>query len=319
MRAFADPPSDASSTVVHRPFGQVDGYRRITDRACRVAVLAFPMTELPRLAAAGLLAAPAAYIISDDTTAYVGESIRPGRRLAEHVADPSKTFARDAILVAGCEGAPFDKGVLLDLQFRLARRIQDVGARTIWGLGPTEIDLSPADIASNDRIFADAARLIFDSGCRFLHGRRQQDAPSAALRTAPAADETDGDDTGPISIGVSTTPVGMVEFELRYDAVWARGYWARDGHFIVTAGSEVRASTNPSCDPHTRARRDDLLAAGVLASIPGVDDRRRLIAAVSFPSASIAAKAVCGAHTAGRWLELDRSAIVVLGGLRQAS
>lgn len=312
------PSTDPSTTVVHRPFGGVDGYRRIIDRACRVTVQAFPMTELPGLAAGGLLSAPAAYVLSDDTTAYVGESVRVGRRLADHAADPLKNFARDVLLIMGCEGAPFDKGTLLDLQFRLARRIHDVGARTIWGMGPSETDLSAADAASNNRIFADAARLIFDSGCRFLHHGQHVPQRSADARRTTVSAQTEGDDTGPISIGVSTTPVGMTEFEIRYDTVWARGYWASDGHFLVAAGSEIRTLTNASCDALTRARRDELLGVGVLAAIPGIDDRRRLVTAVSFPSASIAAKCVTGAHTAPRWVELDPSAVVVLGG-RQAS
>ena len=276
------------------------------------------MADLPALAVTGLLSLPGAYIISDEDVAYIGESIRAGRRLADHASDQSKGFARDAVVVTGCEGAPFDKGLLLDLQYRFARRIQDLGTRTIWGACPTEIDVAAIDRATSDRIFADALRLMFDAGCRFLHGRG--DVATGSFGNRPStfpSEDAEGEDAGPISIGVSTTPLGMSEFELRYDAVWARGYWAAGGRFIVAAGSEVRTTTNPSCDPHTRARRDDLFAAGVLAAIPGIEDRRRLLAAVAFPSVSIAAKTVCGAHSAGRWLPLDRPAVVVLDGLRQ--
>ena len=47
-----------STAIVHRPFGGVLGYRRISDRASRAVVHAFPMPELPRVAAAGLLSTP---------------------------------------------------------------------------------------------------------------------------------------------------------------------------------------------------------------------------------------------------------------------
>lgn len=314
MRNASD---DPSTTVVHRPFGGIDGYRCVTDRASRVVVHAFPLPFLPSVVAAGLLSTPGAYVLLGDETAYVGESLRPARRLADHSTDPAKGFARDVVVVAG-DGAAFDKGLILDLQHRLARRIQDSGARSIAGAFPAEIEMAPADRATSDRIFADACRLIFDGGHRILNTAeaRGQDVEA---RASLAVDDSESDDAGPISINVSTTPMGMTEYELRYDAIWARGYWAGDDKFIVAAGSEARTQTNPSCDPHTRARREDLLASGVLAPIPGVDDRRRLVAAVAFPSASIAAKCCCGAHTAGRWAPLDRSAVVVLGGLRQAS
>ena len=140
----------------------------------------------------------------------------------------------------------------------------------------------------------------------------------ARNQPAPAEEVSDVNDAGPITIGVTTTPLGSAEYELTYDDVWARGYWAGD-LFIVAAGSEVRATTNGSVNAVTRGRRDDLFRAGVLAPIPGVASRRRLIVAVAFPSAAIAAKIVCGAHTAGRWFPLTRSRVVMLGMLRQVS
>jgi hypothetical protein len=80
----ANPSNDCPSTaVIHRPFGGVLGYRRISDRATRAVVHAFPMSELPRLAAAGLLNTPGAYVMTDGRIAYIGESRRPSRRLAD--------------------------------------------------------------------------------------------------------------------------------------------------------------------------------------------------------------------------------------------
>ena len=104
-----DVPPDACTTIVHRPFGLVTGYRRVTDRASRVSVQAFPMSTLQHVSAAGLLSTAGTYIIADDCTAYVGESVRPARRLAEHAMDSMKLgFARDVFVVSGIK---FDKAL----------------------------------------------------------------------------------------------------------------------------------------------------------------------------------------------------------------
>ncbi|MGY3532215.1 hypothetical protein [Bradyrhizobium sp. USDA 4452] len=77
-----NPSSDCpSSAVIHRPFGGVHGYRRISDRASRAVVHAFPMSDLPRVAVAGLLSTPGTYAMTDGKVAYIGESRRPSRRL----------------------------------------------------------------------------------------------------------------------------------------------------------------------------------------------------------------------------------------------
>jgi hypothetical protein len=269
------------------------------------------MSELPRLTTAGLLTTPGSYLMTDHRTAYIGESRRPSRRLAKHAADPTKTFARDVFVVDGCDGAPFDKLIAVDLQFRLTRRALETDAVTVSkGLNPAEPDLTEADRSTHDRIFGDALRLLYDAGCRFFCPTEDT---AFALKAEPFStdDMTDIADAGPMEIGVTTTPLGAEQFELNYDDVWARGYWSA-GHFIVAAGSEVRTQTNGSVNGVTRARRDELFRSGVLSSIPGVADRRRLIAAVAFPSISIAAKVICGAHTAGRWTPLTRSRAVVL-------
>jgi hypothetical protein len=302
--------SNPSTSIILRPFGSLLGYRRITDRASRVAVHAFAMSELPRLAAAGLLTTPGTYMMTDHRTAYIGESRRPSRRLAEHAADPTKTFARDVFVVDGCDGAPFDKLIAVDLQFRLTRRALETDAVTLSkGLNPAEPDLTDDDRATHDRIAADAFRLLHDAGCRIFE--RAGDGASGPTEPPSSDDGADAADAGPMEIGVSTTPIGTDEFELRYAGLWARGYWAGD-HFVVAAGSEVRSRTNDSVNTVTRARREELRKAGVLAEIPAVADRRRLVVAVAFPSTAIAAKVVCGAHTAGKWVALNPSKAVRL-------
>lgn len=303
-------PSIPRTTIIHRPFGDSVDYRRVGDRASRVVVHAFAMPELQRLTSAGLLSSPGAYVMTDFRVGYIGESRRPSRRLAKHALDSSKRFARDVFVVCGCDGAPFDKMMGLDLQFRLTCRAVEVRAiRLSKGLNPVEPDLAPEDRATHDRIAADALRLLDDAGCRIFH---PIDGEFVGPPEQPPSEEgSDGADTGAMSIGVSTTPLGTDEYELGYLGLWARGYWAGD-RFVVAAGSEVRGQTNESVDALTRNRREELFGAGVLSPIQGVSDRRRLIVAVAFPSASIAAKAICGAHTPGRWMLLDTSKSVWL-------
>lgn len=301
------PPHDhPSSTVIHRPFGGIQSYRRISDGAARAVVHAFSMSDLPRVvAAAGLLHTPGAYAMTDGEIAYFGESKKPARRLSEHASDPAKSFARDVFVVSGCEGAPFDKLIIADFQFRLNRCAVETGVVTVWkGSPPPEPDLTDAERATHDRIFADALRLLHDAGCRLFH---------RAGNAGPTEDVTPEDtaDAEPMGIDVSAVPSGSQEFELRYGGLWARGYRAA-GRFVVIAGSEVRLATNGSVDPLTRTRRAELFAASVLAPVPGVDDRRRLTVAIAFPSTSIAAKTLAGAHSAGRWVPRDPPRTVLL-------
>lgn len=309
----------ASTSVVHRPFGRIDRYRCVSDKSSRVCVHAFPLAMASQVSASGLLATAGAYILTDGRTAYFGESVRTGRRLAEHSMDGAKNFARDVFVVAGREGSAFDKVIVTDLQFRLTNLAVDAGVVDVLkGANPPEPELDAADRSTHDRIARDAFRLLFDAGCRFLRPPADRPAVGRRDQVVAADDVSDQSDSGPVSIGVSTSPPDAQEFELRFDDIWARGFW-HDGHFIVAAGSEIRTQTNSSCDPITRGRRDDLFRAGVLERIAGLEDRRRLVAAVAFPSISIAAKVTCGAHTAGRWEPLSRPRVVVLAGLRQAS
>ena len=307
-----------STTIVHRPLAGLGEYRRVSDRASRVSVLAFPFVMLQQLSAAGLIPSAGAYIFCDDRIAYFGESVRLPKRLSEHAADDLKCiFARDVYVITSSDGSSFDKNLMMDLQFRLTNRATAAALVAVSkGANPTEVELAAPDQSTHDQLFADTLRLLHDAGCWFLH---PTEASFDASAKQDSTDEpTDTADEGPITIGISTTPLGSEEFELTYDDVWARGYWAQ-GHFLVAAGSEVRVTTNGSCNNLTRQRRDDLFSSGALAKIPGVEERRRLIAAVAFPSTNIAAKIICGAHTTPRWLPLPRSRVVVLEGLRKDS
>ncbi|MDA9483096.1 hypothetical protein XI07_13885 [Bradyrhizobium sp. CCBAU 11445] len=294
----------ASTAIVHRPFGGIGSYRRVSDPATRTVVHAFPMAELSRVAAAGLLCTAGAYVMTDGQVAYIGESRRPSRRLAEHAADPAKSFARDAYVIGGCEGAAFDKLLTVDLQYRLTQLAAAVGAVSVWkGANPPAPDTTDVEQATHDRIAADALRLLHDAGCRLFHAAE----PGAVSTEAPPSDGAASPVDPVNSDAAATVPDGgSQEFELQYGGLWARGRWD-GGQFVVSAGSEVRSATNESVDEQTRLRRHDLFAAGVLSKITGVGDRRRLAEPYPFPTQSIAAKVLAGAHSAGRWVPRDPS------------
>ncbi|MCS3498271.1 hypothetical protein M2189_002771 [Bradyrhizobium japonicum] len=304
-------PSTATTTIIHRPFGELTGYRRVTDRASRVAVHAFPMSQLASVSAAGLLATPGCYVMTDGKVVYIGESRRPGRRLSEHAGDPDKAFAQNVYVIAG-HGDPFDKILGLDLQYKLTSlAVKTREVAVVKGLNPSEPDMSDDDRATHNRIATDALRLLFDAGCTNFRPTTgasddQAETPPASQESVAAEDGGDSADSGPMAIGVTTGE----EYELRYCGLWSRGY-PSGGRFIVAAGSEVRAQTNGSVDDLTRKRRKELFRAGVLEEIPGAADRRRLTVAVAFATQSIAAKIVCGAHSAPRWAPLAARAVVL--------
>ncbi|QUS37827.1 hypothetical protein RPMA_02325 [Tardiphaga alba] len=301
-------PVTPSTTIIHRPFGGVTAYRCLSDRASRVCVHAFPMKDLPQVSAAGLLGTAGAYVITDHRTAYVGESGRPIRRLGEHACDPGKSaFAREAFVVTGVDGCAFDKGVAVDLQFRLTRAAIDASVVAVSkGASPVEPVLTAADRATHDRIVDDALRLLNDAGCRIF--QPGPGTPPEAEEPVPTDEGSDPADSGPMEIDVGTVPAGTEVYELTYDDAWARGYWS-GSHFVVAAGSEMRTTTNGSVNQITRTRREDLFRAGVLSAIPGVSGRRRLMVAIAFSTQSIAAKVLCGAHTAGRWTPLKSKSV----------
>lgn len=311
--------STATTTIVHRPFGGMDGYRVVSDRASRVVVHAFPLADLAAVAAAGLLAGGCTYVLVGGGLAYIGESGRPMRRLAEHASDSAKAFATDAYVIGGCDGAAFDKSIGLDFQFRLTKEAVEAGNVAVTkGANPVRPDLPAADRSTHDRIYSDALRLLHDAGCGIFTptGPAGPDAPlppsppDPPTPRPPEAAPADAADSGPMAIGVSAMPIDGESFELRYKNLWARGYRS-GGRFVVAAGSEIRTTTNDSVDSITRKRREELLRAGVLAEIPGLSDRRRLTVDVAFATESIAAKSTCGAHTAPPWTPLPARAVVL--------
>ena len=114
-----------------------------------------------------------------------------------------------------------------------------------------------------------------------------------------------------MEIGVTTTPPNVAEYELNYFDLWARGYQFGE-RFIVAAGSDFHNVETPSVN-ETIKRRKELLARGALKSIRSIDDRRRFIVAIAFPSQAIAAEVLCGAHVdSSKWAPLQVEQPIVL-------
>jgi hypothetical protein len=286
----------------------IAGIREVFDEASRIAVTAFPMTMVKNIVIAKASVA-ACYLLADHERVYIGETGNVGRRLSEHATDPSKSFAREAYVISGGGNAAFDKTAALYLQHRLTCAAEAAGLVQVQrGSSATLLDLPAWRCAPLDRIVQDGKRVLYDAGCRAFDSSCASQHPthkalpnSLGMTEADAEERPEADDSGQMEIGVAATPHDAMEFQFSYGDVWGRGYAANDG-FVVMAGSEVRTLINASVNPILHTRRAALDEAAVLADIPGILDRKRLLVSVWFPSMAIAAKVLAGAHVAStKW------------------
>ena len=294
VNSSAPPPSN---TIIYRPVGGIEGYREIHDKSAAIFVTCFPwamVREVPKAAV------PACYILADHTSAYIGETNDEDRRLGEHARAPSKSFAREAFVVAGVG----DKGKLRFnataakyLQFWLTTFAEEAGlVDVIKGVAPQLPDVDEFDRATFDAFVEDSQRLLFDAGCRALQSnfvsQRRATVDVEPLASVPA---------GPMRIGVVAAPPPGGELELCYGDLWVRGFH-NEGRFVVTAGSEVRKSVNESAWDWIKKDRSQLRDENALVSISDLEDRERLAVAVEFDSPSSAAKVVTGSRDGSKWL-----------------
>jgi hypothetical protein len=312
--------SAASTSIIHRANGGIAGLREVTDDNTKLIVLAFPRSALAEVTAAKLLNGPGCYGLSNGASVYFGESGNVASRLATHASDRTKDFATEIFVVRGIDRW-FDKGAAVHFQHRFtseAERAALVEVRK--GVAPHEVDLPAWRVAMLNRAAEDAQRMMFDAGFRGFHSNNPSRLPVSARVNAPAlsvlspaaGDANADDDSGRIEIGVTTTPPGVEEYELDYCGLWARGY-VHGERFVVAAGAELRIPVNLSANPIVNTRREELKAGNAVADIEGVTDRVRLVKAVAFPSAAIAAKVVTGAHVnSGKWRLLGQAQPVIL-------
>jgi hypothetical protein len=288
------------TSIVHHPMGDISGIREVFDDVSRLAVCAFPMAMIKEMIMAKA-AVPACYILADRARIYIGETGNVGRRLSDHVADPSKGFAREVFVVMGLEPRWLDKTGAIFLQHRLTEAAEAAGlVEVIKGTNPQVLELPSYRRASYNRFVGDSERLLYDAGCRALRSNFGSQCGDQSSFEDDASIELD--ECEPMQIGVIATPPVGSELELAYSDLWARGFPAGGG-FVVMAGSEVRSLINASATPIVHSRRAELAAADALVDIPGVHGRKRLRVAVWFPSAAIAAKLVTGAHVdSSKWV-----------------
>ena len=158
----------ACTQNVQRPAGGIEGLREVHDDVGRLTVSAFPWVMVKDMSMARA-AVPGCYILADHATAYIGETGNVGRRLSDHFRDPSKSFAREAYVISGYEGAWFDTTAALYLQYRLTKIAEQAGlVEIIKGTNPQVLELPSHRRASLDTFVEHGERLLFDAGCRHL-------------------------------------------------------------------------------------------------------------------------------------------------------
>jgi len=316
MPSVCQPAFDAgTTTIIHRPKSGITGFRDIIDEASKLSVCVFPFGPVAEELRNRLSWLPACYILSNGREIYVGETGHMARRLNDHLADPDKSFAREVYVVSGIAHRWYDKSGPMFLQERLTSMAEAAGFVDVRkDKNPPHAEPTSWHRTTLERIVMDAERLLFDAGCRAFHSNNVRPTlslvPMSAVPAFSADDEDD--DNGLMQIGVSTAPIGSEEYELNYSGIWARGYPLGDS-FVVAAGSEVRASINPSARPIVATRHAMLRDACALAPISGIEDRLRLTLAVAFGSRNIAAQVVCGAQASARhWQRLSHASPVIV-------
>lgn len=290
----------ATTTIIYRPAGGIEGYREVFDGITDVVVSSFAWPTLKEVSIAA--AAPACYLLVDQSCVYFGETVDIRRRLNEHARDPGKNFAREAYIIGGTGRSSelwSDSSTAEFLQFRLTDLAEQGSlVDVIKGVNPRIPDLSKDRRAMLEGVVRHSLRLLFDAGCRVFCSNK-----GSQRRLSADAELLGSDPAGPMRIGVTATPLPGTELELIYGDLWARGF-PNEGRFVVMAGSEVRYSVNESAWGWIRDDRAQLRAEGVLVPIAGLEDRERLVVAVEFGSASSAAKLVCGSRDGGKWMPL---------------
>ena len=305
------------TTIVHRPDGQPNGLRILTDDTVRIAVAAFPLAGISETIGGGFATA-GAYILAGEDRIYVGESGDIRRRLVEHAADPAKAFARDAYVIRASEGV-LDKGAISFFQHRLTEAAEKAGLVTVVkGVAPSNVDLPEWRISSLDRLLAAAQPLLFDAGCRAFHG---SPAREPLVRTAPACDGGQDDEAPAIqpddnaggndAVGpepvVHNAPVASPAeprrvFQLAFGEQKATAIAGCRGA-VVKAGSEVQRTKTGWSRRSMQNLRNEYLRTGNLLEISGRDDVWQLASDTYFVTLLHAGRFLTFSH---RGLELWR-------------
>jgi hypothetical protein len=297
MTFFANDPVQAACTNnIHRPLGGIAGFRNIRDEVGRLGVAVFPVAMVKDMSMRRS-SVSACYMLLDHATVFIGETSNVGRKLTDHVTDPTKAFAREVYVVYGLKREWFCKIAASYLRYRLTKMAEHANLVEVIDANPQVPVISDNRRPSLDRYVEQTEIMFFDAGCRVFRSNF-----ASQRRTSVKVDAVGPDETGPIQIGVIARPPIGSELALSYGDLWARGFSTDDDGFVVMAGSEVRCEVNPSAPPVVERLRCELATAEALVAIPRVETRQRLCVAVRFPSAAIAAKVITGAHVdSSKW------------------
>jgi hypothetical protein len=299
-----------TTTTVHLVRGDRDGPRIVESRTSVLRVHAAPWRDFESLLSAALPTTPGFYLLTAWTAPGKKIAVRPGeagdlrRRLQEHFADPGKAHFDEVYCVSALDQR-LSKD---DVRYAESRIHEMVAASTHAELEvsqmPPLFSRPVAEKASLEGLLEQARDLLWVAGCRAL------DAPRMPVPTATEEKE-EGD------VEIVHFSGSQDEHFLSYDSMSCWGYLLPDGSFVVRAGSDMRRRENQAILPPIASRRRKLTQLGVLAEMPGSEDRWRLLANIRFQSPLLAAKVMTGAHISNRgvWqriapsarlLELDR-------------
>ncbi|KQT48167.1 hypothetical protein ASG47_07290 [Devosia sp. Leaf420] len=282
--------------------GDRDGPRVIECRTSVLRVHAAPWTRLDDLMVAGLPATPGFYLLTTRSKTDNRLCVRPGeagdvrRRLLEHKADASKHHFEEVFCVTAVD-LRLTKD---DVKYAESRLHEMVAASTHAVLEVNQIpplySRQLGEKAALEGLIEQSRDLLYVAGCRALDAYRTQSPQVTDEREDPDVEIVDF--TG-----------AQDDHYLSYDGISAWGYLLADGSFVVRAGSDMRMRENQALLPPIAMRRRKLTQLGVLADMPGLQDRWRLLANVRFPSPLLAAKVITGAHISnkGVWQRLAPS------------
>lgn len=292
--------SDRARTLrLHLVDGDPEGLRHVDSLASMVTVTAAPLAALKFFAKdidnrVGFMA-----YVCEGPISYIGHGCSD-RRLGEKFSEADRNRIDQAYAVHSVDPR-FSKDIAEKLEDRLIeiarwRRVPLANDPMVGGLG--KADRSPAI----EELLHDVRQKLWVAGCRLFGHRHTADKPGAVIFDGVQVVKPED-----FEKMEKTQPVLLVYPGMQASACMV------GSKFVVAPGSDFKLVAKKGLSRHNLDRRTFIEGAGILESIPGVDDRARLRAALAFGSDSIAAKVVVGKHvTSAFWKPEPQSA----GGVR---
>jgi hypothetical protein len=296
------------STVTHVA-DDIAGLREVTDAINRLTVCGFRFADTAAVLGSSALTHPGVYLLVSRTHVYVGQSSHLALRLLKHLGDETKQWPTEVFVVTAFDAKYFDKAAACYFEQLMIEEAETAGlVKVVNRVNSAGASMRSEEKVSLDRLAEDARRMLYDAGCRIFHSNDPPVVPQSSETVAPCFSESDHDDLGMVPVGYTAVPAGCTEIQLIYGDVWARGF-EHESKLVVLPGSDLRLQVNPSVLRIVRDRRERLMSNGSVISVP--NNHFRFATAVSFCSATIAARTICGAHvTADLWQPSGRAPLV---------